>query len=66
MSGPEHARDEPPWARRQNEPDSPLPRPPGEFLTEDLASATARFLEEVKERIHRTAEHERRPRGPRL
>jgi len=34
-------------------------------LTEDLASATARFLEEVKERIHRTAEDERRPRGPR-
>jgi hypothetical protein len=41
------------------------PRPPGDFLTEDLASATARFLEEVKERIHRTAENGRGPSAPR-
>ena len=66
MSGPEHARDEPPWARREDDSDAPPPRPPGEFLTEDLASATARFLEEVKERIHRAAERDGRPdEGPR-
>jgi hypothetical protein len=57
-------RDEPTRARRDGD-GAALPRPPGDFLTEDLASATARFLEEVKERIHRTAEDERRPRGPR-
>jgi hypothetical protein len=65
MSDRKIPRDESGHARRDGDGAAP-PRPPGDFLTEDLASATARFLEEVKERIHRTAEHERRPRGPRL
>jgi hypothetical protein len=64
MSGPENPGNEPARARPDDN-GPPPPRPPGEFLTEDLASATARFLEEVKERIHRIAERERRPRAPR-
>jgi hypothetical protein len=31
--------------------DSPDPRPPGEFVSEDLASDCARFLEDLKQKI---------------
>jgi hypothetical protein len=59
LSAPKKPRD----GRERARPDdngAPRPRPPGEFLTEDLASATARFLEDVKERIHRAAESDGR------
>jgi hypothetical protein len=65
MSGPENPGDEPARARPDDNGAPPPPRPPGEFLTEDLASATARFLEQVKERIHRAAEGDQRTRAPR-
>jgi hypothetical protein len=64
MSGPENPRDEPARARPDDDREVSPPRPPGEFLTDDLASATARFLEEVKERIHRAAERDPRSRRP--
>jgi hypothetical protein len=60
MSTPKKPREEPAHGRRDDDA-TPPPRPPGEFLTEDLASATARFLEQVKERIHRAAERDRPP-----
>jgi hypothetical protein len=64
MSGPREPRDESAEARPDNHSKVSPPRPPGEFLTDDLASATARFLEDVKQRIHRTAEGDRRSRPP--
>jgi hypothetical protein len=64
MSGPEDPQ-EPRVRARADGREPPPPRPPGEFLTDDLASATARFLEEVKERIHRVAADDRRPPGRR-
>jgi hypothetical protein len=63
--GPEHAREQPPSEARNDAGKASPRRPPGEFLTDDLASATARFLEEVKERIHRAAEGDQRTRAPR-
>ena len=63
MSGPHTSRkrSRDPGENAREEP-SPA-RPPGEFLTDDLASATARFLDDVKRRIRRAAEAERRPPG---
>jgi hypothetical protein len=59
MRDPEKPQDEPRRARPNDDGAAP-PRPPGEFLTDDLAYATARFLQDVKERIHRAAESDGR------
>jgi hypothetical protein len=64
MRGSREPRDEPAQARPDDHGEASPPRPPGEFLTDDLASATARFLEDVKRRIHRAAEADRRWRSP--
>jgi len=64
MSGPERPREHRGRERADDEGEPSAPRPPGEFLTDDLASATARFLDDVKRRIRREAEAERRPRRP--
>jgi hypothetical protein len=63
MSGPGKPHDDRAQPRPDNNGKSPPPRPPGDFLTDDLASDTARFLEAVKQRIHRAAEADRPPRA---
>lgn len=52
MSGPEQRRREERCEPRPGESPAVTP-PPGYFLSDDLASDTARFLDEVKRRVAR-------------
>ena len=53
MTGPDTRREQHLWGRASMEPERLRAHPPGEFLSDELASDTQRFLDEVKERIRR-------------
>ena len=62
MTGPDTRREQYLWSRTAAEPDRLRTHPPGDFLSEQLASDTQRFLDEVRERIRRREGWSARPR----